>query len=335
MQKWLPLIRHASHTAWSKLRGEPLDCHWLRVAAEVLLLTYEDLAASGQLEPLPDISGSTWWTALHDRLGRTGSHVEPLERVLGQFGLSPHPRVLILVEGETELNHLPNLLAQFGLDRPEQVRVQQTEGSSVNPRLLARYVITPRIGQKLGDTWQLRATPTALVIAMDPEGLWATSEKRDLQSKRIMQAIREEVERQDGKIGDTDLDVLVDIRVWDEQLSYELANFSDDELVPVIARLATGPLAANAASDAWQEECRHKLQDIRQQEHANIDRVIGPLRITKPVLAEALWPTLLAKCEGELERDQVMTPVLRIALEAQRLFTQLSGAGYVLSRSDG
>jgi hypothetical protein len=60
LREWLPLVRHANHTAWSKLRGEPLDCLWLRIGAEILLRAHEDLAAAGDLEPLPDISGANW-----------------------------------------------------------------------------------------------------------------------------------------------------------------------------------------------------------------------------------------------------------------------------------
>ena len=193
LREWLPLVRHANHSAWSKLRGEPLDCLWLRIGAEILLRAHEELAANGDLEPLPDISGADWWTPLHDRLSRTSSNAEPLERALAKFGLSPYPRVLVLVEGETELVHFPLLLEQFGLNRPEYVRVQLCKGAGVNPQLLARYAISPRIGGKLGDAWQLNATPTALVIAMDPENMWATAEKREGQDRKIKKAIREQV----------------------------------------------------------------------------------------------------------------------------------------------
>src|SRR5262249_3965804 len=54
MDRWVKLLRYASYTGWSKMRGEPLDCMWRRVAAELLLHAHEDLAAAGVLEPLPD-----------------------------------------------------------------------------------------------------------------------------------------------------------------------------------------------------------------------------------------------------------------------------------------
>lgn len=329
LREWLPLVRHANRAAWSKLRGEPLDCLWLRIGAEILLRAHDDLAAAGDLEPLPDISGANWWTPLHDRLSRTAGNTKPLEQVLGTFGLSPHPRVLILAEGETERVHFRLLLEQFGLNRPEHVRVQPCGGTGVNPQLLARYAISPRIGDKLGDAWQLTATPTALVIAMDPEGMWATAEKREGQCRKIKQAIREQVTLQGGQIGDTELDFLVQIHAWHDDLEYELANFTPDELLTAITSLATGMYAKDSELAVWQADMRQKLQTL-WQERRKFETVIGPLRIAKPALAEALWPTLLAKCERELECDVIETPILKVILEVQRLAGLLSGGSYVL-----
>jgi hypothetical protein len=327
LSKWLPLMRYASDSALSKLSGEPLHCLWLRRGAEILLRAHEDLAANGQLEPLPDLGGVMAWHPLHDRLSRADPQAEPLEQVLGSFGLSPYPRVLLLIEGETELVHAQKLLTKFGLDRPEQVRVQPARGARTNPQLLARYAVTPRLGQKLGEGWRLTATPTALVIAMDPENRWATPEKRQAEREKIRVAIREEVELQGGQISDSVLDFLVNLHVYGQY--YELANFSDDELLPVLATLASGPSAMNAGSDAWQEDMRRKLQDARQTQ-ANFDTVIGPLRITKKRLAEALWPVLLSKVEHELAADTIETPVLKVILEVQRLVARLSSGSYML-----
>ncbi|WP_440902893.1 hypothetical protein, partial [Actinosynnema sp.] len=83
MLRWLPLLRHADHRAWSELRGEALDCVWLRVAAEVLLLAHEELAGRGVVEPLPEVGGERW-QPLSDRLG---AGREPLGDVLKRFGL--------------------------------------------------------------------------------------------------------------------------------------------------------------------------------------------------------------------------------------------------------
>jgi hypothetical protein len=332
LRNWLPVIRYASFSGWSKLKGEALDCIWQRIAAEVLLRAYEDLAAAGRLDPLPDLSGAQWRTLLHGRLTPRHEDEDSLERALGTFGLSPHPRVLLLVEGETELVHIPRLLAEFGLDRPERVRVQRCKGSDINPQLLARYGITPRLGRTVRDIQLLDATPTALLIAMDAENRWATPTQRNNERRKLQGAIREEVEAQGGEIAQEDLDFLVNIHVWGED-KYELANFTNDELVPVLARLATGQSHQNPESTTWQHELRDRL-DAARLAHHDIKVPVGQMRmrLNKVELAEALWPVLLAKCERELAADTIETPVLKVILEAQRLASLLSGGGYSLRK---
>ncbi len=120
MIKWLPLARHASFDAWMTLKEQPLACMWHRIGAEVLLLAHDDLAYTGTVLPLPDLSDATFWTPRHDRLSSSNANAATLERALGDFDLSPHPKVLALVEGKTERNHIPRLLAEVGLSHPRR-----------------------------------------------------------------------------------------------------------------------------------------------------------------------------------------------------------------------
>ena len=325
LRDWLPLLRHASYGAWKKLHGEALDCLWLRVAAEVLLRAHEDLASEGLVEALPDSSGAMYTTALNGRLGHKSDTPRPLEQVLGNFGLSPHPRVLLVIEGKTERLHVRPLLEQFGLGRPEQVRVQQCAGSKVNPQLLARYAITPRLGKKLGDAWELAATPTALVIAMDPENKWKTPEMCEEERVKIKEALREEVELQGGQIDDATLDFNVNVFTWGKD-KYELANFTNEELLPALAQLSEGP---GVRAEAWVEEVTQKLEAVRQS-HQDIKVVTGPLRVDKVPLAKVLWPVLLAKCEHEMETGKIETPILKVMLRVDELVARLSAGSYVL-----
>jgi len=317
LHDWLPLIRHASYDAWKKLRGKPLDYLWLRIGAEVLLRAHEELAVEGHVEALPEAHPS-----LRGRLGRKNDSSRPLEQVLGNFGLSPHPRVLLVIEGKTERYHVLPLLEQFGLSRPELVRIQQCKGSKVSPQLLARYAVTPRIGKKIGDAWEMVATPTALVIAMDPENKWIRPED---ECRKIKDAIREEVELQGGKVGDESLDFQVNVFTWGED-KYELANFNDEELLPALAQLARGN---DVGSKEWITRVTEALQQARQ-DHSDIGVVTGPLRVNKPELANLLWPTLLQKCERELKSGEIETPVLKVMLKVDELVQKLSAGSYVV-----
>lgn len=333
---WIDLMRHARFSGWSKLKGAALDAMWRRVAAEILLRAHEDLAAAGHLDPLPDVTETMVRVALHDRLTPRHRDAPSLEYALGTFGLSPHPRVILLVEGETELRHLPRLLAEFGLTEPQQVRVQMCKGSGVGPQLIARYGVTPRIGRRVRDTWTLDATPTALVIAMDPENRWATPEKRAAERKKLQDAIREEVRLQGADIGQDDLDFLVRVHVWGEY-KYELANFTDDELVPAITLLATNARSPAVASPSWEQDLRDVLKEARAA-HIDIGAPLGRLMrrgLDKPALADILWPVLLAKCEREWTAEKIETPVLKVAEEVFQVVGRLSGRNFVIDVPKG
>ncbi|WP_146231476.1 hypothetical protein [Lentzea atacamensis] len=322
---WLSLLRYANYSGWSKLRGEPLDAMWRRVAAEILLRAYEDVATTGRVNQLPDLTGSACWTAQHDRLTPRYAEATTLERALAELGLSPHPKVILLVEGETELYHVPRLLEEFGLTQPQDVRVQRTKSSKINAHLIARYGVTPRVGRKIGDGWLLDASPTALMIAMDPENDFATQAMRDDVRRKLQDAIREEVEYQDATINQDELNHLVHVRVWGDD-KYELANFSDDDLVAAITTLAIRQQNPRVSSPGWENDLRAELAAARAAHH-DIKVPLGRMRVKedKVELAKLLWPVLRTRCEAEYANGVPHTPVLRLVLEVRDLADQLHG----------
>lgn len=336
MAEWLPLLRHANYAGWSKLRGEPLDAMWRRVAAELLLRAHEELASVGTLPALPELTGATWHAAQHDRLTPRYSEAETLEGALAVFGLSPHPRVILILEGETELLHVPKLLAEFGLTQPEHVRVQRGKGSRVNAHLIARYNITPRVGRRIGSQWLLDATPTVLMIAMDAEAHWATEQSRDAQRRNLQSAIREEVRSQGADISRSDLDFLVRVNVWGDD-KYELANFTDDELVTAILQLPAPPRQGkDAVNNSWESRLRKHLDDARRS-HEDIKVVLGRMRIgvRKVALAEVLWPVLLGKCQRQWLSGRIETPALKLVIEIRDVVASLSSGAYALEVPTG
>ena len=87
-------MRRAPRKAWERLKDAALLAIDYRIAAELLLLFYEDLADRGQAEPLPVISFPNWHP-LNERLSyRHGT----LDRNLMDLGISPHPRVVLVIE---------------------------------------------------------------------------------------------------------------------------------------------------------------------------------------------------------------------------------------------
>ncbi|MEV8613125.1 hypothetical protein AB0383_35340 [Amycolatopsis sp. NPDC051373] len=323
--KWLPLIRHASYQGWSKLRGEPLDAMWRRVAAELLLGAYEELAGQGIVASLPDLTGATWHSPQHDRLAPRYEEAETLEAALTDLGLSPHPKVLLLVEGETERYHFPKLLAEFGMGQPQDIRVQHAKGSNVNPHLVARYNVAPRVGRKLNEGWLLDSSSTALLVVMDPENKFKTVADRENISRILKDSIREEVQLQEAEINEDELDFLVRVRVWGDD-KYEIANFTDDELVAAITQLAKEQHNDRVERSFWEDELRAALENARRH-HKDIKEVFWPLRIRedKVNLAKLLWPSLRDKCEKEYVAGNIVTPALKIVIEAREIVGRLNG----------
>lgn len=130
---------------------------------------------------------------------------------------------------------------------------------------------------------------------------------------------------QDATISQEELDWLVHVRVWGED-RYELANFTDDELVPALTELARRQGRPAVDSHDWQDKLKDELRAARVA-HQDIKVAMGRsgVREAKPELARLLWPTLRAKCELELANGTSETPVLDLVLEVRRLVTKLSG----------
>jgi len=334
MIEWWPLMQHSGAIGWEKTHGRTAECIAARLAAEVLLRAHERLADIGSLDSLPDLSHAGWWSPLHDRIGG-GSTLASLDQALDRLGLSPHPRVLLLVEGQTEHLHFTRLLRLFGLDRSDMVRVQNCRTSGVKPDLITRFVIAPRLAEKRSDVQMLHSHPTVLVIAMDPENSWTRPAQRENTRAKLKKAIREEVEAQldgAGRIGDEDLDWLVSIHVWGRN-TFELANFNDDELITAMDALAAHQNLPT--DDAWRERARVELTAARDQPNdvkVALERL--GLREDKIRLAELLWPVLLANVEDQLEWEEPTLPVLRVLKAVRQRVGLLLGGGYSLRPVD-
>lgn len=333
MIDWWPLIRHSNHAGWLKLKGQALEALWRRVAAEVLLRGHEDIAAEGARARLPDLTGSNWWSPLHDRINARAAGAPSLERSLGSFHLSPYPRVLLLVEGETEMAHIPFLLEKIGLLKPHLVRVHNLQGSGKNPREIARYVVSPRLGQDIGDRLLTEATPTALVVAMDPENRYRAPELVQTQLTKHQKAVRDEVEMQGATISQEELDVLVHVTTWGTEC-YEFANFTDDEIADAFTSFAREVAIDDLIDDEWRRGLIDSIAGARREKRdlKVVKKYLG-LYPSKPDLARLLMSALQIKFSQEDESPTgFTTPVLALLLKIESLVHQLSGGGYSLSK---
>ncbi len=110
---WSQLLRRAPRDSWKHLKGASLSAMDLRETAEILLRFHEDLSEHGEAEPLPTIPDHAWHP-LHERLS---SRHETLDQNLMHLGLSPHPRVVLAVEGESEELHTPRVWKSLAIQK--------------------------------------------------------------------------------------------------------------------------------------------------------------------------------------------------------------------------
>lgn len=286
---WSKLIRHAPAEARTKLAGTARVAVDMREAAELLLRFHEDLHAASAAEPLPDFTGTRGWHPLRDRLSQ---REKSLDEELMNLGLSPHPRVVLAVEGETEELHAPLVWRALELPRaPELVRLLKLGGVGKDPVLPGVLAATPLLAsqEEADDFWWGTKPPTCFFVAADPEGRYAPS-KVEKTRRLIIDGIRSAITSQGAALEEATLEALVEIHAWRGGSCYEFAHFSDDELesgIRAVHRTCNG--LSHVELVAALREVRRSGKDIKEVWSTWTHQP------SKRELARALWPALEAK----------------------------------------
>jgi hypothetical protein len=299
---WSQLMRRAPRKAWERLKDAALLAIDCRMAAELLLLFYEELVDRGETEPLPVIPFPNW----HPLNERLSYRRETLDQNLMELGISPHPRVVLVIEGDTEQVHVPLVWKALDYpDAPELIRVLKLGGVDRDLEKVAAVTAAPLVGGELGgpEGWSLIKPPTRLLIAVDPEGQFETAAKVTRTRNKILREI-EDVLRTQGVTNPNpaELDELVQIHTWSASC-YEFAHFTDDEL-------ADGIMAVHTTINGW---TRQQLLDriaSERRRRKDIKEVWSQWerKPSKVELAHALWPTLEGKIRQRLANPDAPTP---------------------------
>jgi hypothetical protein len=160
---WSQLIRRAPRDSWKHLKDASLSAMDVRETAEILLRFYEDLSDHGAAEALPTIPEHAWHP-LHERLSHRR---ETLDQDLMHLGLSPHPRVVLALEGESEELHAPRVWRKLGFPAaPELVRTIKLGGVNHDPVKVAALAATPLVTRQdpSGDFWWVTQGCTVLMM---------------------------------------------------------------------------------------------------------------------------------------------------------------------------
>ena len=85
---------------------------------------------------------------LHERLSYRN---DTLDQNLMELGISPHPRVVLTVEGDTEQVHAPLVWQALGYpDAPELMRLLNVGGADRQLEKVAALAAAPLVGGEIG-----------------------------------------------------------------------------------------------------------------------------------------------------------------------------------------
>lgn len=318
LRDWIDLIRHVRSSQWKRLRGDALQAVELRIAAEMLIRFHEDLHRVGAAPELPSPRGRSRGS-LDDRLKADPSS---LDTVLASYGLSPHPAVLLVAEGDTEEVVLPLVMAELGIRRDDAyIKLINARTENRDHSLLVRYASLPRLGPVENGTADFLRPPTRYLIAVDGDQRYRTHSAREAERDgRVDELMRDLPSIYRTAVARDDVRSLVLVEAWTDGLDFERANFSDAQLADAIMATGCAPagesLATVTAALALQR--RSALNG-----HARNLKAIWtgwPCEPGKPSLALRLWPLLRARIRRKRSRKGLDSiPVARVCLLARDL----------------
>lgn len=317
LNDWYELTRLCRSDRWYKLRGDALVAVDYRIAAEILLRFYEDLATAGAASPLEPIP-KRFYAARRRRLDTDRSE---LDRVLTEFGLSPQPSLVLVLEGDTEWLLVPRAMDLLGIPRQRAfIELFKGRGVGTDFGLLASYVSVPHLGESISNGFVLTRPPTHFLVAVDAEDKFVTKDSCEKQRRKWVEQIYKAIPRDDRTPNlRNDLLSLVSVETWDGQ-SFEFAHFTDTEIATRILDVYEGPSPPSLRDlQSWVGSVRAKS--------GNLERLWESWSAPRPrktKLAEKLWPILERKIEDARSRiDTSSIPVVRVLHRAYKLASEL------------
>lgn len=315
---WSRLSRHATPKHQQKLKGLALLALDFRQAAEMLLLF------AGDLGEAPPPSAATFWAPINERLSR---HGESIDAALQSVGVSPHTRVALIVEGETEVLIARKILEHLGHGaHPDGLEIVSMHGVTDEERILklAVHLATPIITQTLPDSYNTLRPLCRVVIATDPERPMDRPEKF---RAKLLRLINEAISAQGIKDLDPDsADWLVTVRTW--EAAFEFEHFTDLEIAEAMLSLPWAPLPRGLTH----EQAIEFVADARTAQRSLKKR--AP-RLSKPALAEALWPLLRDRIDAAFHHGTELPPIAEVVYDAHALAADAFTKNWVLTRKPG
>lgn len=308
-REWSELVQRASSRSWDRLEGQVVLALDGRIAAEILLLCYEDPA---HRPPAPAVSAHR--QGGFGRPKRLSRSTTPLDGNLSALGLSPHPGVVLVVEGETEELLFPLVRERLQFtDEHGIVRSVVMRGTKTGLTKLVALAAGPLIDRPEGENWLLLKPPTRVVVAVDPDDPFDTDEKIEREREKMINEIAAVIRAQGVEPERDDLDSLIRIETW-SQSCFEFAHFDDEELASAIE-------AVHRDCNGLAHEELVLALGLHREHGQDIKKVWTTWRRapSKRDLAQQLWPHLERKISAAETGRSAAFPevVLRIDMAYQ------------------
>ena len=283
---WYHVVKHAAPKYWAKLRGDGAWPWTYGSAPSCCSCSARTPPKWGEHRTPTGRGGLSSTTA---SLART----EPLEAALAEHGIAPGPRVVVILEGQSEVALARRVCEHLGIDTAALgiriIAARGTGGLGSDRRglkpvsRLAAHVLTPVIAGRLGDAYSTLQPLCAVVVATDPDEIRGNAEQ--LSTSLINEVVANLGDQGVEDVDRAALEQLLSMTSWAEE--FEFAHFTTDEIADALHEIHPdcGQLTRKEVR-ARLEQCRRSKSNIR-----NAWQGWKP-EPSKVVLANALWPRL-------------------------------------------
>ena len=344
--KWHSLTQFIYPNKLDELRGDALLAVDYKIAAEMLLRFYEDLVELKIANPLPSIP-PLGPSIYQKRLNPTHRILDKLDSVLMDFGISPHPSLIIVLEGQSEMEIVPKVMKILGIPYPSPfIKLFCIKGiDNESPKqknkfqILAEYVALPELkNDGVHKFLSFTKPPVNFWVLTDAESLFESEQKREGEKKKWIDGLFDNLPKayRISQVREI-LEKQVVIKSWDDEI-FEFAHYSDQEIAQAILDLFldySNPPKSPSLDDVIGEvkKRRNNVQGrnlekvltkwLRDNEGELPNQVRG-WELSKVALANKLWPVLEKKirdAQGDATKLSKI-PVARLLLEAEKTWAQ-------------
>ena len=299
------LVRRATPKAWTSLRGEARTAMDSRMAAEALDTFANELPNDEAAPESPS----------RDHLSMQGLSIREhsLDAVLTELHVSPHPPLVIGLEGATEMRIVPKVMQVLGIrNDPTWMRLVDFGGTKTSLALLARFAAEPVLGADRGDHVMLDRPVTRFLVLTDAENKYKTPKDRREQRKLLLDSIAGPLPKDLRPDLYTRGARIVEIMTWGK-FPWEFAHFTDAHLADAMLQAAGTPYPKGRVA------LINNIHLQRISSSPNIQDAWKRSGVSKPDLADALWPRLEARIERAIEKGTTGPPVMKAMLRAYNL----------------